>query len=72
MRRRPVEAEGMTNPVGTYSARELVRLHTSFDTAVAALVQELEITMDEAAAAMNAAHEGVDWSTSARRHFVSS
>jgi len=47
--------------VGTYSARELVRLHTSFDTAVAALVSELEITKDEAAAAMNAAHESVDW-----------
>jgi hypothetical protein len=62
----------MTNPVGTYSARELVRLHTSFDTAVAALVQELDITIDEAAAAMNAAHESVDWSTGVRRQFVSS
>jgi hypothetical protein len=60
----------MTNPVGTYSARELVRLHTSFDAAVAALVSELEITMDEAAAAMNAAHESVDWATSARRSYA--
>jgi hypothetical protein len=60
----------MTNPVGTYSARELVRLHTSFDAAVAALVSELEITKDEAVAAMDAAHETVDWGTSARRHSV--
>jgi hypothetical protein len=60
----------MTHPVGTYSARELVRLHTSFDTAVAALVNELEITKDEAAAAMNAAHDGFDRATSARRQFV--
>jgi hypothetical protein len=56
----------MTNPVGTYSARELVRLHTSFDAAVAALVNELEITKDEAAAAMDAAHESVDWGNSGR------
>jgi hypothetical protein len=62
----------MTNPVGTYSARELVRLHTSFDTAVAALVSELEITRDEAAAAMDAAHESIDWGPSARAFAVGS
>jgi hypothetical protein len=60
----------MTNPVGTYSARELVRLHTSFDAAVAALVNELEITKDEATAAMDAAHESADWGTSAHAYSV--
>jgi len=62
----------MTNPVGTYSARELVRLHTSFDAAVAALVSELELTKDEAAAAMDAAHETIDWGSSARAYSVRS
>ncbi len=34
-----------------------------FDVAVVALVDELQITKDEAAAAMNAAHDHMDWGT---------
>ena len=47
--------------VGIHSACELVRLHTPFDAAVAALMDQLAITRAEAVAAMNAAHERADW-----------
>jgi hypothetical protein len=51
----------MTNVVGFYSACELVWRRTPFDVAVTALVDQLQITTTEAAAAMNAAHERSDW-----------
>jgi len=47
--------------VGFRSASELVRLHTPFDAAVAALMDTLALTHDEAVAAMHAAHERADW-----------
>jgi hypothetical protein len=47
--------------VGFRSASELVRLHTPFDAAVAVLMDTLEMTHNEAVAAMHAAHERADW-----------
>jgi hypothetical protein len=54
----------MTNVVGFYSACELVRMNSPFDAAVTALVGELGISETDAVAAMNAAHERVDWGSS--------
>jgi len=47
--------------IGFHSACELVRLRTPFDIAVMALVDELQITKAEAAVAMTAAHDHMDW-----------
>lgn len=47
--------------IGFHSACELVRLRTPFDVAVAALVDELQITEAEGIAAMSAAHDHMEW-----------
>ena len=47
--------------IGFHSACELVRLRTPFDIAVLALVDELQITKEEGVAAMNEAHDHMDW-----------
>jgi hypothetical protein len=47
--------------IGFHSACELIRLRTPFDAGVTALVAELQITKAEATAAMQAAHEHMEW-----------
>ena len=47
--------------IGFHSACELVRIRTPFDAAVTALVNELQITREEAATAMREAEQHMDW-----------
>ena len=47
--------------IGFHSACELVRLRTPFEAAVGALVDELQLTREEATAAMHAAHDHMQW-----------